>query len=828
MTRALSAVLFGLAVAAVIAGVRAERPDHEAPTEVVLAYEVPAGGHLDLLIPPEVERIKLVTYLLGADAGPRSPAVWHTYPLEITWLDPAGSEIGRREMYERTRSTEALPLGPRMAPNAHLPDDPRVVSDGRVTLLPARSWLPTGGVLRVRSPDAALLVRGFAEHAEGPGRSRPAHSRERRASISGRLGLPSWSMATESERTRAAARWWTKLAPRGRDGRDYERRWLARVDELPSLAEHQASALVLPARRSVALNLVGPVHLRLAGRAGLEAIEVAVVTEDGSTVRLPARPTEPRGVPGADRALALDVVADGAVSVRLTNPGTDAVGPFVALVHDVDPERFFGWTIGVPAAQLGLPDDDWAFAAPEYRLVRMYRAGLGHGAPRWATPWREAHVPVQLTVRPLLEGPDDRRERALVLRGLTLQGAELWRASALVQSVPAPFERRLDAGSADWVGEPVEVAATVPPATELLEVQVEGEDALVSLRTPGIPRVEHPLYAPPERALRPHYRHHHRTRWRLQHAHNDATLREAGRAEVIAANVRLVAEGEDDVEGRRYRSLRPASSALVERERTWLVAPADRGVPEPLYCGFAPGPEAAFAWTPEAVEALEGVLLGVLWTTGLDQLGGSWGVALDGRQWEGGRLAQRVRALRVDRTGPLGSVEVAGPPGLTVWLRTFGVPGPGCPRARRAVRALPLAPGASATWVVSKELVVQRIVVGGIASAPAQLQLTVRVPEIAGAPGLFPAVTQGDEVLVLEPEQEPDARQLRDPDRAGRLLASRTLALGGDLPRGRHEVAVRNLSLHPVWVRLALQDAGADLPEAPGPSMRWVRPEAGP
>ncbi len=217
-----------------------------------------------------------------------------------------------------------------------------------------------------------------------------------------------------------------------------------------------------------------------------------------------------------------------------------------------------------------------------------------------------------------------------------------------------------------------------------------------------------------------------------------------------------------------------------------------------------PGVPTSFTWSELAASQLDHMLEGVLWS---GDLGTPWSVSLAGEPWRSGRAHQRVTRLRATHQAEATTAALTAPPGSTLWLRTYGEPGPTCADARRPFTLVPVDPGGQVSWPVLHGVEAARVLVGGAATSAAALQITVDGGSPDRLVGLHPSFTEAARRWELPPVVGHRTWPLDDPDLERLTLASRALLLGTDLRPGWHTVTATNLGPERVYLRAAAQGA---------------------
>lgn len=805
----------------------AATPARDPAVDVVC--RVAPGEQVEFILPPGTGDVKLVSRVPAPDTT-MPAAAWVDYAFRVEWLGPDGEVVDTRDFWERgRRSTFIGARGAEPWRDAWLPPGQPPVTDGRLTRISGGETLPSGGILRFTSLDPArpTWVKAFAETTMPRDPDIHRISQKTREDLTNRVGLVDWRLLSDLERNLLAGTSWKGLSPRGRRGEDYQSSWLASTDYQLTVDQARTTRLQLAPGRKLALNLVGPVTVRLSGEDGVTALTAGVIRADAPLAEadpfgeaaspLPPvletvkpRPGTPLGLAGESTALFLEIPFQGPLSLHLANPSQRTVGPFYLSVDDPDPSRFLGWTAVARLSDL-LPDlavrtRDPALVAPEWRTLHTWRTGPTEEVT-WPTPAPVLGGVMRLDLRRFLAGPDDTAPLEVTVEAMDATGTPRWTRSAALPTNPAPYEyAEIDQVSdpTRWLSEPVDVSFACEPGVQAVRVRT-ATPAVVTASVPGPEAGDDALYVPPDRLRSVDVRYAWRalTPWSRVDPMDRASLVAAGQDVRVAANVRLEARQDlaEDQVLRAYTSVAPTDGG---EGRLWMAPASDQPVEGPWYCRFGAGAtDQPFAFAGPARLRLGGILSGLLVTPGASALDTPYTVRLDGETWQSGRFHQRVEAF-ASASPSHTRVSLDAPGGATLWLRTWGVPGTGCPGAHRPIRAWRVEPGRSLTFLVEKTLDQQLVLVGGLAGANASVHLEVDGGRPDRRVGLHSAVTQAVRDLPL-PVQDVQAWILEDPDSRLRLLDTGAILLGPDLPPGPHRIVVTNRAPIPVWLRGAIE-----------------------
>ncbi|MBW1880237.1 MAG: hypothetical protein JRJ84_17895 [Deltaproteobacteria bacterium] len=655
---------------------------------------------------------------------------------------------------------------------------------------------------------ATLFLRGFGEEDRGAVDAQLTllgPTMQLQGDLLRRIGLPYWALLDRGEQNALTRTVWRSLRVGSGSDEEVHARWIMRSDLRLTPEEQALAGTTIPPGRAVALNLVGPVSVRVSGGSEVLDLEHEVVSAEPGEVR--ATPDDPVAV-GTDVAAIRYHLPPGPTSLHLRNHTERPIGPFLFAVDHARPDQLFGKTAGARLEDLapagtGL-QSEVVLVGPEWNNLTGYRVGGENEAPLvYSGYWPAGGDVIQMLVRPVLDGADDRAPRVVDVHALDDTGAELWRDSAAFTPVAAPYERLLESDA--WLGEPEELYVAVNAAVRQLSVR-SANDVVVMMRVRGAPQGDPELYPLPEGEVRVRYPRRPVTTWRTVDPVNGPTLVE--QLVRVSANTRLEPRGTRDVESGRtryYSSIRPADARHAQQGRVWL-RPADPTDPEErlVYCRYTPGGEAPFPRNAEVVKRLDGLLAGALWTPGSASLGSPYRILLDQSPWQSGRLTQRVHRFRKGREPPRSRVSLEGPPGSTLWLRTWTRPG-ACPAPHLSIMAWPLDPGEEIQYAVTRTMEKERFMVGGFGEAGTRLR--VRIED--GTPGMVAGLHRGwsdkDQTLELTPLPDVLATPVDDPEGTLPALQSRGTVLATNLHGSQYRIRVQNVSDHRMYLRAAVQ-----------------------
>lgn len=832
VNRALSALL--LAVSFLLVGLLLLfRPGTRAPgirTESIFVYVVQPGQSVDLVVPPDVDRVRVSSRMAAPAEAVSQPGWGADYTLQLTWMDLERRVVREKQVVERTRISRFPSDHPEPHRNSWLRDDPRIVTDGRATVIPAGAVLPGGGTLRIGSPadGRTLFVRAWGETPRDPvAREQMRHrpTQDQQQEFTRRVGVPHWTELTWGERSAIARSAWRTLKPAEADARTA---WLQFTDFQVIFHHQLLGGYVLEPHRKLAINFDGPVALDVAGPPGTNGLAWSTVADHPSGEE-PATVTvgrvDPLPLYGVTEARRFQFPGGTAVSLTLFNDSDRPVGPIVMTLPQADPGDFFGWTVGAIADDL-LPRDapvlpDGIFVAPEWRFHRIYRT-WDNAVPIEIETTQDPAEMVALEVRSVLLGHDDVRPRTMMVSSMRTDGVVAWSEVVEIPTVPAPYEYRLPTldehllapggRAVSWISEPYTVY--VPDGADLDYLTVSSiDDLLVIPRLRG-PKQGGSLYELPWgeevdvryewRALRD---------WHRVEAHNMVDLLNADQLAQVAFDVRLEphdlpAPGEDTAPvDRHYASIHPTDARALASARVWLQPIEADAQSGPVTCRVQANAEATpFVWDDGAAGELRRNLDAWVWAPGSTSLGRTWRLELDGLKWRNGAFGQRAVRASSNREPNHTSARLLSVPGAVAWLRTYG-PATACAEPYRPVVYYPLDPGESVTFPIGKHAGDQVLSLGAL-GAPTELDVLLDGGVVSRkSTGILTRFTNEQRTLSLPRGDGQMALAIDDPDLALARLKSRGLWLGNDMAPGGHRATVTNLGGQLLWVRAALEDA---------------------
>lgn len=833
-----SSTIFTLTTVLVLIALVLRPASRDPKGEPALLYEIGAGNELLLTIPASSSNLRVVSRIL---ISPNDPVLETVAPLDyvllVTWLDADG-EVRSASFSERSSPSWRHGIEEKRVRTASVRADERWITDDRSTLIPAGVLVPKGGAIRIRAEAGGrdALLRAFTEAPRDPlevRRSMIAPTLAEQAEMREQSGVSDWTLLDETERSRILTTFWRSLeAVRAGDGRDAIARRATLTGVSLDPAEREVRDLAIAPRRSVAVNLRGPVVVRLSGGDGIAQLTASLIA-DSAPGEPPAgiveAPSQPLGFFGETKARELRIATGTVFSLVIGNPGTETVPLFLSIDHP-KPVSLFGGTVAVPlsrAAPAGpLAGRNAILLAPEVRRFEIWRIGSDEniGTASYEIPGFGPADILQIVMRPFIAGPDDLRPRKIEIVSFNDEGKELRRETAEVTSPPSPFEALRAGETTSWVAEPTVLYLAVVDGVSRI-VLTTPDDLAIQVSGLGPLEGDDKGYPLPNGTMRVRYRRRPLEPWHPLTPSNREELMIAGRFVQLEAMTRLEpanVSGSGNVD-RSYATVEPNSEAARDSARVWLAPGAAGVLPESLWCRFRPegDTEQVFLFPDDAAARFDGVLTGVIHAEAAS-LGEPFSVRLDGERMESGLIRQRVERISEVRAPARTQVRFEGPAGSSLWLKTYS-PGEPCANAHRAYTAIPVADGASAAFTVNKRLPEQLLLLGGVGAGDALLDVSIDKGRLKRNPGLQAAFTRPARQLLLGGSAT-TALALLDPDARAMLLEPRALLLGPELPAGRHLITVTNRSGRPLSLWAAIESPDASEPLSPT-SPRWVHSE---
>ena len=831
--RVLSIAIFAGTVAVVV-GITLLVPldDDSRRPQGTSVYQVGPGESLDLVIPAEITNLSIRTFAL---VPPETDDV--SYQLDVAWLDPSGAVRLRRTVVEQSRLSW-FPVFPG-TPMARLfvEGSPQRVADSRITTLAVKPFLPNGGVVRI-TPDAnsRLIIEPRSEdlldsvtlaHAMlAPRQSQIAHARDR-------MGV-AWALLSEDDRRAGLASTTHPVRAKARASRAHM--WIR-----PNAERAGAREIRLAPRMTLALNVQGPVRVRVSGAGPLQNLTASLVT-DGLTAAVELTPQDaaPLGLSGELEAHAYRIDAVGPASLILGNTG-DVDVRFVASIDKGTPMDVFAFTPTTPLLDPdapptpGAPVEASTLIGPEVRPLRAFR--LWAGAPdvlRLDTWGFDRDDKVRVLVWPVLDGPDDVRPRRITIVGRGDDEHVVFVQHLDVPAMASTFDQPGDilaAGARStpsalagrFIGEPVTLYARGDPAVTQLSVGADDE-VLAQLGIDGPLTGDERLYPLPLGDANVRYRARPMRSWHTTPPSNEEALIAGGQVAKLNAMVRLeprpAPNADNDGLRRRYQSLEPTPPEVERTAVVWLLPPAPPVAPDlVVYCRVEPATDPrTFLFDPRP---LDGRLASFL-IAPAGVFGASFSIDLDGSLWRHGVIRQRMTQLAAPREPRHTTVRVDAPPGSALFLRTVAGTG-ACATMLRPFRAYPLAPHARIDFRVDKVLDEQWLVVGSLAHQAGALGVVIHAnpASLASSSIGFTELAR----VVPTPAAGMVAERLGAPDVTLTVRPGVPVKLESDLKHGDYRVTVENASSSLAFVYAVVELVDPLTKTPAGPQFLSTSPE---
>ena len=189
-------------------------------------------------------------------------------------------------------------------------------------------------------------------------------------------------MLNEEERWALVQHEWKALAPKGQINKDFTSTWIMQSNyELP-WSYPQLMGTTLSPHRALAINLIGPVTLRLSGPKEINTLTlhtVADAPDEAIVTPVSLTQDEPIGLTMEERGYKLDISHEGPITLHLNNTQKGDIGPVIFSVDTPRSSQFFGWTLGAMLQDLmpnsALRDRETAIVGPEWWYAEYYETG---------------------------------------------------------------------------------------------------------------------------------------------------------------------------------------------------------------------------------------------------------------------------------------------------------------------------------------------------------------------------------------------------------------------------------------------------------------------
>lgn len=334
----------------------------------ILAYHIDEARDLVIKIPIEIDAVEITTWAAIMDRPPPGEGssecdsgLRYPYGFTAAFVDEQGSEAARHDydLESRVSCDASRPAGAGEYA-ARLARSGEPVTDPRTTLIITRDVLPRGGLLRLRAKPAALdpalpsplgsahlalLTRIEGRYQRGEALRaifEQSLDAEERRQIARGVSALGFADLPGPAKDAVLTLWARRLEAAGVDGTDYHvSRLLLRRYRTPyPRAERGPRGFKLGERYAVALNLRGPIDLRIEGPAG-RVVRVA----DGRDAAHPVRLEPPFGTAvvrlarGDIRTAVIDGVGDD-FDVRFSVPRAQVAAQIGEIVHVATADGF--------------------------------------------------------------------------------------------------------------------------------------------------------------------------------------------------------------------------------------------------------------------------------------------------------------------------------------------------------------------------------------------------------------------------------------------------------------------------------------------------------
>ncbi|MBW2733671.1 MAG: hypothetical protein JRH20_14885 [Deltaproteobacteria bacterium] len=867
--RALSFLFFAsgvaLVTAALMARSRVEPPRRPAAT--IFYYEVPSRRAIDFFVEGTPRQLRIHTMVLAPpNCLPEGPVPYH---IDILWLDRENVKRRQTVLSEQTRFPRypALASGPLR--HAQIPHDDRDVAQERINFVPVHGVLPQGGTIRItlRARGAPVLLRVFAEEPRNKlamERLLVSPGRLVRESVERRSGLSSWSLLAPAERPYLLAGRWTRLEIRGRVARELKAHRVKLREVRVGWQARHVSRLYLDAGQSMAVNLRGPIKVRLSGDEMITKLGVDVVADLplGTKPRLREEQAKPVGFAMEKQARWIILEDAAALTLQLHNHHPSRRARFFLSVDRLKPSQLFANTPVLWFSDLvSNTTRATALIGPGRRVLGAYLLGPSHKHPLVISTqgFRGTQV-LALSARPIRSSASSKALSRLRVVARDHHRKVLWQREVEIPFEVSRYERLAAASSggfdfksacasatkpnesARWLGEPQDLY--LAGGEGMATIEVWGlSPLLVSVRARGADEEHESFHPVKNEGVRLRYDYRLRDRWEALRAMNHDTLRLAKQRMRFLANTRLAPPHAAHLPKRNpgarlYTTLKPlgrptgsiwltpmkAQPPKTQHPQVTMgTASIDTGRNDKpdlrnLYCRY-PGSwrTLRFNYTPTAASRLRHVLYGVMTCPG-PYLGAPFSVSLDGRRWRQGRILQQVTRFSSVRAKPRRNLEFKGPPACTLWMKSYGSERV-CGAPFRPIVGYALPPGGQLSFAARKTLDEQFFVVGGVGAAGGEVHIEVS-GDLRRKGGVFSAYTRSTRRVAL-PRLAVRAERLERPGAPTPLLEPHGIRLNPDLPSRVYRLRVVNVGGRPLHI-WALWQTVSKTGEAPASKVHWV------
>lgn len=782
-----------------------------------ISYLVKPHENLKLTVPIGMRRIRITSRLALSNID-SPPTWWQGYQFRVRWKDEMGYTVKENYYHERTR-TSRFP-SPEEAPyrRAFLAGFDAPLPDARITIVSGQTVLPLGGSIEISIPEdgAPLYIHATAEQlrsdieAQQQLLSLATHQKEK---LARRMGIINWSMLNNDERWALVKHEWKALSPKGRIGKDFQSSWIMQSDyELP-WAYPQLMGTTLESNRAMALNLVGPVTVRVSGPKDIKKLHGYTITDaPDAAIREEVEwvPDTKVGLNQEEGAYSVKITREGPVSLHITNKRLSPVGPIILSVDDPSPSQFLGWTLGAMLRDLvpnsHLAKRNTAIVAPEWWYTEFYET---REEPIIISPPKsKTQAEIIVDVRARLESYIDSKERSIEIEGRNKVGETKWTRTFQFDPVPAPYEYyRPDNPKRDvstWISERLRIY--VPYYPDISEIRIQSDDALLIIpQAIGPPLGEQNTYnLPYETALLRFPRYAPSSYHRLE-AINTDVLDINDQLVKIASNVRLEEYPETRaraLEGAQYQVL-----PMPSIDQQWLIQTKDMQKAGPIYCRVRAGEKSFFRWTKRERIKMQSSVQSTVVSKNTSDLGKDFEIFFDDTSVEAEPFIQTVQTHTFFQAKDIQSVSFQGPAGSLMWLKQYGSPTSQCKTPRRSIAYWPLKTGASHRFTIDKTMTMQRLLITALGQRDGLVSLTIDDGIARPTEALHEGWTNREVLLEMNRSPRPIGYQLRTPSLSAGILEARSILMKSDLDNSTHQVVLKNLSNSTIYLRIHLESS---------------------
>ena len=780
-----------------------------------IAYLVQPNGQMAFALPMGLKKVR-ITSRLATENLDSPPTWWQGYQFHLRWKDIDGNVVHEQDYHERTR-TSRFP-SPEEEPyrRAFLAGIGEPLPDARITIVAGDTILPEGGSIEVSLPfdSPPLYFNATGEqlrsNVEAQQRilSLTTHQKDK---LVRRLGMISWSMLNKEEQWALVQHEWKALAPKGQINKDFTSTWIMQSNyELP-WSYPQLMGTTLSHQRALALNLVGPVTLRLSGPKEIQNLTlytVADAADEAVVTPVTVEKDEPIGLNMEESGYKLQIEHNGPVSLHLKNTQKGDIGPVIFSVDSPKSEQFFGWTLGAMLQDLmpnsTLRERDTAIIGPEWWYAEYYETG---SLPIQITPpMTDQNAELIVDIRAHLSSFDDQADRTITVIALDSENKPIWTRDHRFTPTAAPYEYYRpddpERNVSTWISDRLRIF--VPYTPEIRSIQLTSNDRLLVIpQTLGPPIGEKYSYNRPYKTTWLRFPRFAYSAYHRLTADNAAELDQNDQLVKIASNVRMESYPETKV---KPSDITKFSPIIVDDEPTqWLVQTKNMTRNGPTFCKIKAGTKHHFRWSSESRQALQSTLEVTVNAPSPESLGSEYHLVSGQKSLIKDRLIQGVQRHKIMLTRNLETIKLDGPIGLTAWIKNHGSPDQICDTPRRSMGFWTLEPGQSQRVTFEKEKAVQRMLVTGLSQRDGVLSLTINDGANEPSQTVHEGWTEKIRHLEMPRTDRPVAYPHRNPITSAGILEARAIILKQDLIKDTHQISIKNIGEATIHFRLYLE-----------------------